>query len=572
MKKSTIFIIMGLVLLTIAIANQTINTNPVEPNQTINANITETVSELVIEQQKTVEMKTTGEDTWKRQTDNSLEESLRVTGPSIGSGQPLMATEDIGLAVGGANDIQNFRQNIKNGFTPSLSDITYEGIFYDYYFEPVDITCEEIFCPTTDGFIKNENKYVSVGLTSGITKEEFSRDGLDLVIVLDVSGSMSSSFDSYYYDVATKNSNVAEHEEEYELAGMSKIEIAKKALIGLVDNLDYRDRLGVVLFERNAHVAKPLEYVADLNKENLKENVSYIIAGGGTNMEDGFKKGLELFDEETFNSKRIIFLTDAIPNVGVSDSFGLAYLTKMAEKDNIHTTMIGVGVDFNTKLIEEITDVRGANYYSVHNAKEFIDRMDEEFSFMVTPLVYDLELFTNIKTEIYGAPGAQDGKIFLIKTLFPSSSNEKGNKGGIIILDAAKSDKPIVLTTTFRTVDDEKHSVEKTVLFDDPTNAIKKAVLLKEYVDLMKEWINSVRGYENPDLESWEKPSSPLTVNSEYFEKIKSFKKYFKEQSVLLNDKSLEQEIKFMEIIEKSYNETDIYENDDENRDTWNKP
>jgi len=60
--------------------------------------------------------------------------------------------------------------------------------------------------------------------------------------------------------------------------------------------------------------------------------------------------------------------------------------------DKIYMTFIGVGVDFNTTLIDSITKVRGANYYSVHSSKEFANRMDDEFDFMVTPLVFNLEL------------------------------------------------------------------------------------------------------------------------------------------------------------------------------------
>ena len=33
----------------------------------------------------------------------------------------------------------------------------------------------------------------------------------------------------------------------------------------------------------------------------------------------------------------------------------------------IHTTLVGVGLDFNTDLVERISKVRGANYFSVHS-------------------------------------------------------------------------------------------------------------------------------------------------------------------------------------------------------------
>ena len=61
-------------------------------------------------------------------------------------------------------------------------------------------------------------------------------------------------------------------------------------------------------------------------------------------------------------------------------------------------------------LIKRITKVRGANYYSVHSTKEFKTRMDDEFEYMVTPLVFDLQLSltaTGYEIEkVYGSPSA----------------------------------------------------------------------------------------------------------------------------------------------------------------------
>ena len=81
-----------------------------------------------------------------------------------------------------------------------------------------------------------------------------------------------------------------------------------------------------------------------------------------------------------------------MPNYGtISEEDLLSYIKDNADI-GIYTTFIGVGVDFNTKLIEEISDVKGANYYSVHNSMEFKERMREQFIYMVTPLVFDLSL------------------------------------------------------------------------------------------------------------------------------------------------------------------------------------
>jgi Ca-activated chloride channel homolog len=63
--------------------------------------------------------------------------------------------------------------------------------------------------------------------------------------------------------------------------------------------------------------------------------------------------------------------------------------------------------------VESVTKIKGANYYSVHSADEFTKRMDDEFDFMVTPLVLDLRLKLDAQgceiEKIYGSPEADLG-------------------------------------------------------------------------------------------------------------------------------------------------------------------
>ena len=40
--------------------------------------------------------------------------------------------------------------------------------------------------------------------------------------------------------------------------------------------------------------------------------------------------------------------------------------------------------------MEHISQTRGCNYYSVKSSEDFMKRMDDDFEYMVTPLVFDL--------------------------------------------------------------------------------------------------------------------------------------------------------------------------------------
>jgi len=531
--------------------------------------------------------------TWNPQTVDYYEDSFPYGSPSVPStsaGTPSLQ-ENIGFATGGAKDIENFRKNIENDYLPLFSDITYEGLFYDYFFDTGQKEeCEKLFCPSysyaisKDPLSLNDEYYLSVGLNSGIKEADFERKTLNLVIVLDVSGSMGSPFSKYYYD-QFGNEFVREDYSDDDLK--TKMTLASESVAGLIDHLDDNDRLGIVLFDDHAHLAKPLESMKITNKEVLKQNILQIFEFGGTNMEVGMKMGTTLFNEVIDSDKtefenRIIFLTDAMPNLGDTSEEGLFGMMKKNADDGIYTTFIGIGVDFNTELVESITKVRGANYYSVHSANEFKERMVDEFEFMVTPLVFNLVL--SLETDgfdikqVYGSPEANEatGEIMKVNTLFPSKAVDGKVKGGIILLKLEKTspDGNLVLKTSYENRVGQTDGQEIVVELEDQESeffdntGIRKGVLLSRYAELMKTWAFDERkayveknpvtspmifyedGIHLPDyvseLGEWEQQSIPLQVSDEYKVVIKDFNDYFKTEIIAIDDPELNQEVTIM--------------------------
>lgn len=375
---------------------------------------------------------------------------------------------DLGFSVGGAKDINNFRENIKEGYLPLITDISYEGLFYDYFFDTGQTeTCNKLFCPSyssalsKDPFSKQEEYFLSVGLNSGIKKTDFSRKRLNLVIVVDISGSMEDTFNRYYYDrFTTKQKKKADQnsqeelfsekeEEEKENLNKTKLQSASESVVALLDHLKPEDSFGVVLFNNTAHLGKALTQVKNADLENIKQHILQLEADGGTNLSAGMQMATDLFgntpkgtSQEVEN--RIIFLTDAQPNTGMIDEKDFFNILQTNAKQKIYTSFIGIGVDFNTELIETINKVHGANYYAVHSPSDFKKRMSDEFDFMVTPLVFDLKLnFTapgfKIK-KVYGSPEANEatGELMKVATLFPSQRVEEETRGGIILLHLKK--------------------------------------------------------------------------------------------------------------------------------------
>ena len=503
----------------------------------------------------------------------SIQESIRPASMRLQASN----TESMGLAVGGAQDINNFRTNIENGYLPIHTDVTYEGLFYDYYFDTGrgGAECNALFCPSysyaasTDPFSEKREYYLSVGLNSGLKASDFQRKDLNLVIVLDVSGSMSSPFDLYHYD----DPSVLDPDIR------TKMHIANEAVVGLLDHLGPDDNLGVVLFNDSAHLAKSLESMEFTDMEMLKANILGIYADGGTNMDAGMSLGTSLFGEVTDGyENRIIFLTDAMPNLGDITRKGMVEVASDNSRMGIHTTFIGIGVDFNTELVEALTKIRGANYYSVHSASEFKNRMVDEFELMVTPLVFDLEM--NLEADgyeisgVYGSPEADraTGEIMKVSTLFPSRTEDGQTRGGIILLklERVSDDAILVLSTTYEGVDGKPGESRVAVGLSPhdrdyyENTGIWKGVLLSRYADLMKAWILDERaalaevpvvrpsfedaGIHVPDnsgwsLGPWERQSARLHVSDNYRELISVFRDYFDAEAASIGDQTLQQEL-----------------------------
>ena len=159
--------------------------------------------------------------------------------------------------------------------------------------------------------------------------------------------------------------------------------------------------------------------------------------------------------------------------------------------------------------------LKGANYYSVHTAEDFKSRMGEQFEYMVTPLVFDLELNLQSKgyeiKAVYGSDTVNktSGEIMKVNTLFPSKTNDDGEvKGGVILLKLKKTSKDdnneITLNVKYKDRSGKQYSNEQKVNFSKDeeyyeNSGIRKAIALTRYVNVLKNGILYER-FENKEF------------------------------------------------------------------------
>jgi Ca-activated chloride channel family protein len=383
---------------------------------------------------------------------------------------------------------------------------------------------------------------------------------------------MSSSFNQYHYGGKTRNKRMSSEE-----AKMSKLESACRSIVAMLDHLKPDDRLGIVLFDHEAHLAKPVALVKNTQMENLKQHIMELQPAGGTNMEQGMTLGEELLkpfayiDKNEFEN-RMVFLTDAMPNTDDISESGLLGMTRKMSENGIYLSFIGMGVDFNTELVEAITKVRGANYYSVHSPAEFTKRLAEEFDYMVTPMIFDLTMELSSEDfcieKVIGSPDAdlQTGRIMQVRTLFPSASEEDGGKGSIILVKLLKKDSghekiKIKISykdrngNSFAYTDETDFSGIDAPFYEDTDT--RKAILLANYADLIKDV--ATRKYpiklaqadtiadDGSGWSHWERPGRPLKIGYENINRIDSFLEHLNDESLIIGDTNLNKERKLLE-------------------------
>eukprot|EP01026_Neomeris_dumetosa_P035922 TRINITY_DN288_c0_g1_i1.p1 TRINITY_DN288_c0_g1~~TRINITY_DN288_c0_g1_i1.p1 ORF type:complete len:505 (+),score=70.59 TRINITY_DN288_c0_g1_i1:112-1626(+) len=467
-------------------------------------------------------------------------------------------SDTLGLAVGGQRGIDTFRRSIYNEELPSISDLTHQGIFNDYYFEIESETqCMALLCPYYSGAISRDDKdykhyYLAIGLESGYKSDTFKRRDLDLVVVLDVSSSMGYMFGD------TADMSPIDR-------GMSKLDVAKEAINKMLLQLNENDKFGIVTFGSTASTKIELGFVTSEYRERVRTTLrDSVHAEGDTNLEAGLKMAASLMQQDS-RENRIIIITDANANKGEFNEQGFTKIIRqfVEERDDpIYTSLIGVGLDFNSTLTEPMMKTKGANYFEVFSPNELRKVIDEEFTFMVTPFIFDLKLeldgsYTWHTTQVYGVSDFSammiENKILEVSTLFPSPRNEDGIKGGIILIEVIPTTlqpEPLILQLQYTDQFGYVYSFTNSYVFENieteffGSKAVQKGILLTRYVNLLHAWLREVTG---SDVAVEVPPGTKLEVSKSTAQKFIQFVDIMEEWNEELNDENLVREIKLLE-------------------------
>ncbi len=186
-------------------------------------------------------------------------------------------------------------------------------------------------------------------------------EGIDIVLSLDVSGSMAA--------------------EDFTINGkrLNRLEAIKSVVKEFIDQRA-SDRLGLIVFGARAYTVCPLT----TDYKWLKENLSRVTLGlveDGTAIGSGIASGILRFKDSHAKSKIVILLTDGVNNAGNIDPLTAA---NMAKTTGVKIYVIGAGtnglapmpvnmfgrkvyqqvqVDLDEEPLKKIAEMTGAKYF-----------------------------------------------------------------------------------------------------------------------------------------------------------------------------------------------------------------
>ena len=335
------------------------------------------------------------------------------------------SADAIGATPGGAKDIASARDHIMAGEVPNPQTFTPEGLFSEHDLPlPSTRPCKQVLClstaaTTADLAAQPEVRVLAqLGFSSNLEAKTWQREPLNLVAVIDKSGSMSGE----------------------------PLDTVKASLHQLIDQLGPTDQLSVVLYGDRSHVHLSPTPIRD--RAALHRSIDQIASAGSTSMEEGLRVGYEVARKSApgFHGRtRLMLFTDERPNVGATDKGSFMTMARDASRGGVGLTTIGVGTHFGAELATAISSVRGGNLFFFPRVADMKAKFQKDFDTLVTELAFDLNL--KVKPSpgyrmvgIYGLPGdllkrTPDGGVEMtVETLFLSRE-----RGGIFFAFAPEA-------------------------------------------------------------------------------------------------------------------------------------
>jgi len=202
-------------------------------------------------------------------------------------------------------------------------------------------------------------------------KDEKRRTRVTMLFVIDHSGSMSETS-----------------------GGVTKLDLAKEAVVRSVELLSPLDRVGVIIFDDTAKVAVPITSLED--PDAIVNQVGTIGLGGGTDIYAGVRLASEILPADDSSVRHIVLLTD-----GGADPTGIAPMIEQMYNDyGITLSSVGVGQGA-APFLPDLAEAGGGVYHFAGDPSQIPSIFSEETTLATRAYIIEQTFFP---AQVAGSP------------------------------------------------------------------------------------------------------------------------------------------------------------------------
>ena len=256
-------------------------------------------------------------------------------------------------------------------------------------------------------------------------KQQQARKNLHISLVIDCSGSMSSSLDggsNLTRNIFNSNlpSLVGSNKETVSEMAQNKLQRVIQAAKASINTMQEDDCVSVISFSDS--ITKHLDLTPVSSKDKIYEALDSIACAGMTNLYEGWRQGAVSLAEQLDPNKmnRVLLFTDGQTNSGeVNSDVICGKITELAQK-NISTSTFGVGLDYNEDLLENMAIAGDGHFYFISDNEAFNDVFEREFSDMSSTVLSNVLLNIDLGKNIEIKSCLNDLKIQNGKYMLPN--------------------------------------------------------------------------------------------------------------------------------------------------------
>jgi Ca-activated chloride channel family protein len=196
---------------------------------------------------------------------------------------------------------------------------------------------------------------------------------------------------------------------------------AKEAARQLVSQLRPTDRVAIISYGSDVNVVYPSADATPQAKAEALQAIMAIHDDGGTNLSGGLVQGREQIAlyRKKGAVERVVLISDGQANEGIVHPDGLAQLAAETAQRGVSITTVGVGLDFDERVMTRIAVSGRGNYYFAENsfmlAQMFTQELDKLGSTAATQVRLSLQAAPGVDVlEAYGYPMTRSGDSILI--------------------------------------------------------------------------------------------------------------------------------------------------------------